>query len=66
MAEKQPNVWTLVQVGSTMAVMVAGGLLLGWFADQRFHTLPIFVFVGLAVGITGACYYVYAKFRRFW
>lgn len=66
MAEKQPSIWTLVHVGSAMAVMVAGGMLLGWLADWRFHTLPIFVFVGLALGIAGASYHVYVKFRKFW
>ena len=66
MAEKPPSIWSLVQVGSAMAVMVAGGMLLGWFVDRRLHTLPIFVFVGLASGIAAACYHAYVKFRKFW
>lgn len=55
----------LIGVGSAIAVLVAGGMLLGWFIDSRAGTLPLFAFVGLAVGITTACFYAYAKFRNF-
>jgi F0F1-type ATP synthase assembly protein I len=57
--------WELIGVGSAIAVLVAGGLLLGWFIDSRVGTLPVFVFVGLAAGIAAACWYAYAKFRNF-
>lgn len=46
-------------------MLVAGGMLLGWFIDSRAGTLPLFALVGLAVGITTACFYAYAKFRNF-
>jgi putative F0F1-ATPase subunit (Ca2+/Mg2+ transporter) len=52
-------------VGSAIAALVAGGMLLGWFIDTRINTLPIFALVGLAAGITAACFYAYFKFRRF-
>lgn len=55
----------LIGVGSAIAVLVAGGMLLGWFIDSRAGTLPLFALVGLAVGITTACFYAYAKFRNF-
>jgi F0F1-type ATP synthase assembly protein I len=55
----------LIGVGSAIAVLVAGGMLLGWYIDTRMNTLPIFTLVGLAVGITTACFYAYAKFRKF-
>jgi F0F1-type ATP synthase assembly protein I len=55
----------LIGVGSAIAVLVAGGMLLGWFIDSQVGTLPLFAFVGLAVGITAACFYAYAKFRKF-
>ena len=67
MPDKQPpSLWTLIGVGSGVAASVAGGLVLGFFVDKREETLPVFTFVGLAVGITFACLYAYAKFRKFW
>lgn len=55
----------LLGVGTVIAVLIAGGMLLGWFVDTKVGTLPVFALVGLAVGITAACFYGYAKFRRF-
>ena len=52
-------------VGGAIAVLVAGGMLLGWFIDSKAGTLPVFALVGLAAGITAACFYAYFKFRRF-
>ena len=66
MPNKPPSLWTLIGVGSGVAASVAGGLVLGFFADKSEHTLPLFTFVGLAVGIVVACLYAYAKFRKFW
>ena len=60
-----PSIRELLGVGSAIAGLVAGGMLLGWFIDSRAGTLPVFALVGLAVGITTACYYAYSKFRRF-
>lgn len=55
----------LIGVGSTIAGLIAGGLLLGWFIDSRAGTTPVFVLVGLAVGIGTACYYAYMRFKSF-
>jgi F0F1-type ATP synthase assembly protein I len=52
-------------MGTTMAVLVAGGLLIGLYVDSRTHTLPVFTMIGLAVGIIATCCYGYASFRRF-
>ena len=55
----------LIGVGSGIAGLIAGGMLLGWFIDSRAGTLPVFVFIGLTVGLVTACYYAYVKFRSF-
>jgi F0F1-type ATP synthase assembly protein I len=55
----------LIGVGSAIAGLIAGGMLLGWFVDSRAGTLPVFALIGLAVGLVTACYYAYAKFRNF-
>jgi F0F1-type ATP synthase assembly protein I len=52
-------------VGSAIAGLIAGGMLLGWFIDSQAETLPIFSLVGVVAGITAACFYGYFKFRRF-
>ncbi|MFL6142267.1 MAG: AtpZ/AtpI family protein [Labedaea sp.] len=55
----------LVGVGSAIAGLVAGGMLLGWFVDSRADSSPVFVLAGLALGMVTACYYGYVKFRSF-
>jgi len=38
---------------------------LGWFVDTRLKTFPVFVLVGIALGIILAAGYTYAEFRKF-
>ncbi|HEX4703075.1 MAG TPA: AtpZ/AtpI family protein [Pseudonocardiaceae bacterium] len=61
-----PGLWRLVGVGTTMAVLIAGGLLIGLFIDSRAHTVPVFTLAGLGIGMAATIWYGYAKFRRFW
>jgi F0F1-type ATP synthase assembly protein I len=53
----------LIGIGSAIAGLVAGGMLLGWFIDTRADTSPILTLIGLAVGMASASYYMYVKFR---
>ena len=55
----------LIGIGSAIAGLVAGGMLLGWFIDTRADTSPILTLVGLAAGMASAGYYMYVKFRSF-
>jgi F0F1-type ATP synthase assembly protein I len=52
-------------MGTTMAVLIGGGVLIGLFVDSRAHTQPTFTLTGLAVGIIATCWYGYSKFRRY-
>ena len=65
MASGAPSVRDFVGIGSTIAVLVAGGLVLGWFADKRMTTLPLFTLLGLLLGIVAASVYLYRVYRRF-
>jgi hypothetical protein len=62
---EQLNLRSFIGMGTTMAGLVVVGLLMGWFVDARAHTSPVFVLVGLAAGIVGACIYSYVRFRQF-
>jgi F0F1-type ATP synthase assembly protein I len=55
----------LIGIGSGIAGLIAGGLLLGWFIDTRVHSTPVLTLGGLAVGMGTACFYAYVKFRTF-
>lgn len=61
-----PDLYTLLGIGVASALCVAVGMGLGWFVDDRLGTFPVFVLVGLALGIVSACTYTYAEIRKFW
>lgn len=52
-------------MGIASGLMVAAGLALGWLLDSVVDTSPIFVFVGLVLGLAGAAFYTYVKFRTY-
>jgi F0F1-type ATP synthase assembly protein I len=45
------------------AVVLGGGL--GWLVDSVADTTPIFLFLGLALGVGGAIRYTVIEFRRY-
>jgi F0F1-type ATP synthase assembly protein I len=61
----RPSIASLIGMGSTVVVLVVGGVGLGWWLDSLWHTLPVFVFIGLAVGMVSAWLFAYAKLRKF-
>ncbi|MCA1708604.1 MAG: AtpZ/AtpI family protein [Actinobacteria bacterium] len=48
----------------TAAILLVG-LGIGWLVDEVVDTLPAFTLVGLALGIVGACIYIYGQFSKF-
>lgn len=52
-------------MGITLGLYVAVGLAAGLFADHVFDTTPLFVLVGIALGVIGATAHVYRLLRRF-
>lgn len=59
------SVWSLLGIGGYDAVCLLAGMGLGWYVDGRLHTTPIFVLVGLAVGLVLAVLGTWAQIRKF-
>jgi F0F1-type ATP synthase assembly protein I len=55
----------MLGVGATAAGAIAAGILLGLLVDHLLGTLPIFLFVGLLLGIAGSVWYLVLKFRSY-
>jgi F0F1-type ATP synthase assembly protein I len=60
-----PDLATLVGFGAVTAAILLVGMGLGWLVDEALDTLPAFTLVGLALGIVGACVYIYGQFSKF-
>lgn len=60
-----PELSTLLGLGVSIAAFLVVGLGLGWWLDSLLDTLPVFIMVGLALGIAGAGAYVYVQFKKF-
>lgn len=65
MTRDAPGVSTLLGIGCVAAGGFVAGLVLGWWLDGLLHTFPIFVLVGIALGIAGGIYYSVVQIRPF-
>jgi ATP synthase protein I len=54
----------LLGMGAVIAAQLAVGLGLGWLVDSLAGTTPIFLFIGLLLGIAGAVSYTVIEFRK--
>jgi F0F1-type ATP synthase assembly protein I len=65
MVTREPPGWTSVLgLGAVTALILVFGFGIGWLLDRLLHTTPIFIFVGLALGIAGAGRYIYLAIRN--
>lgn len=55
----------LLGMGAISAAQVAVGVGLGWLVDSFADTTPVFLLVGLLLGIVGAAGYIVIEFRKF-
>lgn len=60
-----PELFDLLTLGLTMAILVTGGLGLGWLVDDWLGTSPVATFVGLALGVTLAGLALWERARRY-
>lgn len=60
-----PSAMAFVGMGTTIAGCVALGVVIGILGDDRFHTGPILLLVGLVLGILAAVGSVISQIRRY-
>ncbi len=54
----------LLSIGIVIALCLVAGLGLGWVIDSAVGTSPVFLLVGLLLGIVAAGCYTVAQFRK--
>lgn len=64
-AKPLPGAFAFLGMGSSVAGCVAVGLFLGIWLDGLTHTSPLFLVVGLVLGLAAAVGTVVAQVRRF-
>lgn len=52
-------------MGAVIATQLVAGLGLGWLVDSLAGTTPIFLLVGLLLGIAAAVSYTVVEFRKY-
>ncbi|HZC70858.1 MAG TPA: AtpZ/AtpI family protein [Jatrophihabitans sp.] len=56
---------TLLGMGVVIAAELVAGLGLGWLVDSLAGTAPIFLLIGLLLGIAAAVSYTVVEFRKY-
>ena len=65
MADKSPpSFLALAGLGISIALCVAGGVVLGLYLDGTTHRSPLFTLIGLALGIAIGVGLAYVEIRR--
>ncbi|MDQ6849469.1 MAG: AtpZ/AtpI family protein [Actinomycetota bacterium] len=54
-----------LSMGAATAAVLVVGVGLGWFVDHLLGTLPIFLFVGLLLGVVGAVTFIVRTVRTY-
>ena len=63
---EEPLGWsTLLGMGAVVAAELVSGLALGWLVDRLAGTTPVFLLVGVLLGIVAAVSYTVVEFRKY-
>ena len=63
---EEPLGWsTLLGMGAVVAAELVAGLALGWLVDRLAGTTPVFLLVGVLLGIVAAVSYTVVEFRKY-
>ena len=65
MDKKQPGILEFAGLGMMNALCWAAGMGGGWFLDSQLGTLPLFMFVGLVLGIVAGVLATRSELKRF-
>ena len=60
-----PSLFTLAGLGVSIALCVAGGVVLGLYLDGVTHRSPLFTLLGLVVGVVLAVVTAYVEIKKF-
>jgi F0F1-type ATP synthase assembly protein I len=55
----------LMGMGAVIAAELVAGLGLGWLVDSLADTAPVFLLIGLLLGIAAAVTYTVVEFRKY-
>jgi F0F1-type ATP synthase assembly protein I len=62
--KQPPSFLSLAGLGISIAICVAGGVLLGLYVDEKAHTSPVFVLIGLLLGVVCGVGLAYVEIKR--
>jgi len=62
---RTPSPFVLAGIGALNTGCWLAGAALGWLIDGQLHTLPLFILVGLAAGISLGAVATYHEVRRY-
>jgi F0F1-type ATP synthase assembly protein I len=63
--KERPGIMAFAGLGLLNAICIGVGLVGGWLADQALNTLPLFLFLGLLLGIAVGVYATRSEFKRY-
>lgn len=61
----RPSIMQFAGIGMLNALCLGIGLLGGWLVDRALGTLPLFLFIGMIVGIAGGVLATRSEIKRF-
>ena len=65
MGKERPSILQFAGLGMFNALCLGIGLVGGWFADRALGTLPLFLFIGMILGIAGGVLATRSEIKRF-
>lgn len=56
---------SMLGIGAAVAGVLVAGIALGWWVDGLLQTSPIFVLVGVALGMVGGIWHTVVALRKY-